>query len=480
MSFPINPNDPHVGGEFHGFDAERVKQIEQKQQESDLYVPPSSPSNPANMNKPGFIPQTASENERRAVQAKKGMTITDDGVTPATRVTAANPQVQRAHMTPEQRAVAAGVDAKQPVTIPPAIHPAAQVVVHPQAVRAPQTPVSAPQAVPVPTAHMVESEAPESESVYSETHVTREQAESRNESIQQVMDKNAFPAQPKRPEVLHSAEGTTQIPIDAAPYRARAEGEAVSIDLPSRFHFYDFKDLYVKPFRNRQLGKIARASAERSVVPMVEAVSSVLTTSTGDTDIAFKLTIPDYYFVMHWLRHESYTKFAFTHHDLCTSERHVTMVEAGTKSVETLRVSEIINKTRLKVFMLDRAPDPTEFVLGSPYITLRPALVSDMLEIANEPRMGDPEFGWMAEAASYITIHTQDERGVRPMTIAEKVDFLFDDDSVGPDDVQVILAWGKTLDWYGVQETIRMRCKECGASWDSSISLEAHSFLSAA
>lgn len=473
----IDPNNPHAGGEFHGFSDERKQQIQEKAGAKEFYNPPNSPSNPANINKPGFIPQSAAENERRARKART-MQMTDDGVTPSTPVVPASKQAQLNHMTPDQRALAASMQTAQPVTIPPVITQpvASRAVRREQAAQPAPVPVQAPQ-VQEPQTQAQEFVAGESRP----GHVTQEEARNIAQGVEDAMKKHAFPAQPIRPDVQHVKDDVNQVPVEMPPYVAITEDRYVSLALPSRFHYYDFKDVYARPFQKKHLSKLAKAKLEQDTMPVIEAVSSVLKNSRGDTDIAFKLTIPDYYFILHWLRHESFTKFAFTHHDLCTNKRHIEMVDTGEKGVETLRVSEIINKTRLKVFTLDRAPDPADFKLDSQFITLRPALVSDVLELSNSPRMADSEFAYMAEAASYCTIYTEDENGTRPMTISEKVDFLQDDESdVSPDDIHVIFAWSKALDWYGVQETVRMRCKECGASWDSKVSLEAHSFLPAA
>ena len=471
----IDPNSPHAGStDFVPFSEARKQQIEQKSASKEFYNPPNSPSNPKNMNQPGFIPQSASENERRARKART-MQMTDDGVTPPTPVAPASKQAQRNHMSDVQKELIAATPTEQPVTIPP-------VVTRPvvRAVRMQQA-APVPMAVPQPV-HVAEALQPEFVAGESRPgHVTQQEARAISAGVEAAMEKHKFPAQPVPPNLAHVPDTVNQIPVEHPPHVAMSAGEHISLAMPSRFHFYDFKDVYAVPFSKKHLPKLAKSRTEQSVLPMVEAVSSVLRNSKGDTDIAFKLTIPDYYFILHWLRHESFTKFAFTHHDICTSKRHGELIDNGEKSVESLRVSEIISKTKLAVLYLDRAPDPDNFKLDSQFITLRPALVSDYLEITNTPRMADPEFAYLAEAASYCTIYTKDARpevGVRPMTLEEKVDFLQDDESdVTADDIHVIFAWSKALDWYGVQETVRMRCKECGASWDSKVSLEAHSFL---
>ena len=43
-----------------------------------------------------------------------------------------------------------------------------------------------------------------------------------------------------------------------------ADPEGASLGLPSKFAYYAFKDLYVKPFKARHLAKLSRAHAEGS------------------------------------------------------------------------------------------------------------------------------------------------------------------------------------------------------------------------
>src|SRR6185437_8830372 len=52
--------------------------------------------------------------------------------------------------------------------------------------------------------------------------------------------------------------------------QANSEVEAVSFALPSSFFYYDFKDVYIKPFRGRNFSKLNRAREEESMLHVVE------------------------------------------------------------------------------------------------------------------------------------------------------------------------------------------------------------------
>src|SRR6185503_13223273 len=77
--------------------------------------------------------------------------------------------------------------------------------------------------------------------------------------------------------------------------QANSEHEAVSFALPSNFWYYDFKDVYIKPFRGRNFSKLSRARDEESLLHVVEAVSSVIHNAQYPQGLAFELTMPDFY-----------------------------------------------------------------------------------------------------------------------------------------------------------------------------------------
>jgi hypothetical protein len=280
-----------------------------------------------------------------------------------------------------------------------------------------------------------------------------------------------------------------------------ADAEYTSVALPSRFAFYGFKDLYVKPFAILHLGKLQRAHSEKSLLPIVEAMSSVIYTTDEryqGVPMAFELTLPDFFMVLYWLRLNSFTKSNYIHTTICQNEDHIRRVEdgqmldqylkqvqAGTMAVdqfndiknaaldpETLKISEVIRRTDMKVNELTQVPDPELYQLSDPRLYLRPPTMRDVIEMAEDPQMRNPatrhEFGLYSRLASHFQ-HTEVY-----MTLAQRVEII---KSGSGDDYQVLTEFEKVIDGYGVEEKIRVQCKCCGATRDTKLQIAAHSFF---
>lgn len=249
------------------------------------------------------------------------------------------------------------------------------------------------------------------------------------------------------------------------PLPAASEAEAISLELPSRFMFYPFKDLYATTLRGRHLSKLARARAEKSTRQVVEVISSVLSTTDARFEgvpLAHMLTIQDYFFILYWQRRNSYTGQTFTHRAPCTNPKHLIAVDKGELPFETLRIEERVNTSTLKVTLLDEFPDNT--IPGSD-MTLRPALMGDILEWQEHPLHDNTDWRSDAEVGMYLDIDA---------TLEERAAIAGD---LTADQVLAVRAYERAVVAYGVEETIKVRCKECGASSETRVSFDAHSFL---
>ena len=255
-----------------------------------------------------------------------------------------------------------------------------------------------------------------------------------------------------------------------------SEPEGVSMDLASRFAFYPFKDLYVKPFRVRQLGKLNKAREDSSLLHVVEAVSSVLKTSHGTPDLGFQLCVADFYHVLYWLRLHSFTKSSILHKTTCTNPAHLAQVADGSMPEDTLKISRIVTETEIKVTELEALPPPEAFVLETPGWFLRPATMRDTLEFTEHPLWLDSEFQYYARLASNLGYRDPASGEVLSPTLTEKVEAI---QEWSPRDASLVSEFESLLDGFGVDESVQVQCKWCGASRKSKIILDAHSFLSA-
>lgn len=244
--------------------------------------------------------------------------------------------------------------------------------------------------------------------------------------------------------------------------------EAISIDLPSKFAYYTFKDLYVKPFRLSHLAKVSKSHETASMQTLAEVVSSVLSTPTGEENIAFKLSMADFTAVLYWLRLNSFTKKQMRIEHECQDPNHVKMVKAGAKSISSLKVTTIYSASDIQTNYLT-PPDHNKykvFVEGYGEVGMRPETVQDVVEFVDDENWTDPEFQYKARVASVLNL---------PLRLQKKVELL---DKLSPDDGLLALEFADLMDQYGIEETVQTRCTECGASTAVKVAVDALAFLS--
>lgn len=283
-----------------------------------------------------------------------------------------------------------------------------------------------------------------------------------------------------------------------------ADGSAFSLGLPSHFAFYGFKDIYAKPFLAKHIAKLQKAHREQSLQPVVEAVSSVLYTSDpawNGVPLAFELTLPDFYFVLFWLRQNSFTKSNFVHSTRCKNPEHTrrvenglrltdfqAMVRAGQMTAEhyaeieaavlpesSLDISQVITNASVQVNELETIPDPEVYHFSdASTMAFRPPTMRDVIEFAEHPKMQDPEqrteFSFLAQLATHI------QHQELHLTLDQRIAIV---ENATADQVQLIKDYDKAVRNYGVDQTVKIQCKGCGAVSESKLSLAAHSFFPA-
>jgi len=246
---------------------------------------------------------------------------------------------------------------------------------------------------------------------------------------------------------------------------ANASAEAVPVNLPSRFAFYGFKDLYVYPLKGKHLAKFARAAAEHSIRLTVEAVSSVCVTTSPEfqgKSLAHMLTVQDFYYLMYFLRKANFPKTELRHTAYCSNKDHLMKVAKGEMPEESLKILETVQHTQLIVTDLETVPEYNKDVMGS--VALRAATMMDTIEWAEDPRFDNEEIRWLGHCASYIVGSTFAER----ISIAE---------NLSAEQIQHIMDYERAFETYGVEERLTVKCRGCGASMKTTVNIDAHSFL---
>ena len=260
------------------------------------------------------------------------------------------------------------------------------------------------------------------------------------------------------------------VPVKAPDLTPKSEVEGVSVDLPSRFFYYDFKDLYVKPFRVRHLAKLAKGHEQKSMQIIAEVVSSVLSTTSGDyDDLGFRLSMNDFNYVLYWLRLHSFVKPQMRLTSKCTNPEHIKDVEAGTKPKESLTITTIFKDTDLAVSYMDDAPDPETYhvEIEGQRVELHPETVLDAVHLLDHPNFDDEEVQYNSRIASCLKIPGA--------SLTQKIELIKD---MMPEYALLALEFAELVFPYGVVETINTNCIGCGASGRLKIAVDAPSFLS--
>ncbi len=257
---------------------------------------------------------------------------------------------------------------------------------------------------------------------------------------------------------------------------AIADGESMSLALPSRFAYYGFNDCYVQPLRARHLAKLQKAHREQSLLPIVEAVSAVMFTTEqtyAGRPLAFDLSLPDFYMVLYWLRMNSFTKSNYIHRTRCNNHEHIAQVERGEADADTLQIQQVITKTQLEVVELERIPDPEIYHFSdTSAMIFRPPTMRDVVEFSEAPELQDEdqreEFTFLAQLATHIQ-----HRDLQ-LTLAQRVEIIKD---ATADQVELIQAFEKELGDFGVLDKVEVQCKHCGHAQKTKLNIAAHSFF---
>lgn len=285
----------------------------------------------------------------------------------------------------------------------------------------------------------------------------------------------SYQTQAPHPPLMQPQQGTVKNTMPGFE-NAIADGESMSLALPSRFAYYGFNDCYVQPLRARHLAKLQKAHREQSLLPIVEAVSAVMFTTEptyAGRALAFDLSLPDFYMALYWLRMNSFTKSNYIHRTRCTGAEHMAKVDRGEMDADTLQIQQVITKTQLEVVELERIPDPEIYHFSdTSSMIFRPPTMRDVVEFSESPELQDEnereEFTFLAQLATHIQ-----HRDLQ-LTLAQRVEIIKD---ATADQVELIQAFERELGDFGVVDKVEVQCKHCGHTQKTKLNIAAHSFF---
>jgi len=260
-----------------------------------------------------------------------------------------------------------------------------------------------------------------------------------------------------------------------------------SIDLPSKFVYYPFKDLYIKPFRVTHLAKLAKANEVDSMQLVCEVVSSVLMTPQGHKNIGFGLSVNDFNAILYWLRAHSFEKQTMRVVTHCQNPKHHALVIDGKLQKETLKSESVHDVSKLVTNYLHKIPDPEVYhimvTLGNgetKRVDLRPETMMDSIEFLDDPRFIDEEFQYLARIASMLDLDTPfpltAEKAGDPTrwTLQSKIQVV--EEYLTNEQCLLVLQFSDLVDEFGVDELVEVKCKECGHVELTKLTIDARTF----
>jgi len=240
-------------------------------------------------------------------------------------------------------------------------------------------------------------------------------------------------------------------------------------ELPSRFSFYSFQSLGIRPFTLMELKKLFRAHTSSNFKDIVDVIGATIDRNVYD------LTVGDFWFLMYWQRINSYKKSPMTVPWTCEANDHVLAVELDRLLPETLKNTVTVNKTTIRVvdFDIQAVADFTARIREEYGVDLFPGTIRDVVAMVKLADKVEPDDDWIAKYATNIS----PDHGA---TIQERMKFLENmsqrEDINAIDFIYEIEQFVKIAE-HGVRESITSKCKECDAEREVPLTLDAHSFF---
>lgn len=292
--------------------------------------------------------------------------------------------------------------------------------------------------------------------------------------------------------------GAFAIPVEAQPQKPAATAPKSetdpryhSLELPSKFQWYPFKSLSVRPLNVQEIKKIYAAHKSGSLRTFYEAIAPAM-----DQPV-FDLTVGDVYAVLYWLRINSYPKTQYLVKYSCKDDLHMDRVlgpipedftdlldDKGkplTKdnyrlSAETLTNEVIVTTSNLSIVEMKSLEEIAQFCesmeLCKKGVAFYPSIVRDLIEVdemSNDPSF-DPGDDFLCRLASYL-----DRR--HGISLQERYEFMIKNEEIFTP--EAVLEMDDLIEElvHGVRESITCKCKGCGASNEVLVPIDALTFL---
>lgn len=259
----------------------------------------------------------------------------------------------------------------------------------------------------------------------------------------------------------------------------------VEIDLPSRYKFYDFQHLYIRPFKQKHLRKLIQGQANKNARYIAEVINSCITCEKGYKDLVFRLCREDFTYLQYWERLHSFPNIQYTQMIECTNPEHIAKVENGELPMSSLTFPQAITKANLEVTYLEEDASfdfekyiPEELKNQYAQISMHVPYMEDYLQLLElaEKEVGDNDdegLAWFMTGVPASMLTLVDANG-KTLSLKERFDVV---DNLSPEAVMLLQEVKDEVPEFGVIQTIKGKCPRCGAVTTTQLVLNAHSFL---
>lgn len=273
--------------------------------------------------------------------------------------------------------------------------------------------------------------------------------------------------------------------IPAHNMQEELDSSYVEVDLPSRYKFYDFKHLYIRPFKQKHLRKLIQGQANKNARYMAEVINSCIACEKGYKDLVFRLCREDFTYLQYWERIHSFPNIQYTQMVECTNPEHIKMVEDGKLPASSLAFPQAITKTTLDVTYLEDDAQysfddyiPEELKNKFPQVSMHVPYMEDYLQLLElaEKEVGDNDdegLAWFMTGVPASMLTIVDANG-KVLSLKERFDIV---DELSPEAVMLLQEVKNEVPEFGVTQTIKAKCPRCGAVTTTQLVLNAHSFL---
>ncbi len=243
---------------------------------------------------------------------------------------------------------------------------------------------------------------------------------------------------------------------------------AMSVTPPSSFIPYKTKYLYVKPIKGLHQAKFSAASKTQSFKVLSDTIGSLIEGVPVE-----ELTIPDFNWLLYYLRQTNYVKRKFQHLAYCQDDKHLTDVIENRKDKSTLENLVILEASTLEETPFDdrRLAEFLETEEGASLaqaVSLGHPRIKDVIALQDTEQSTDPEqaelFDWLSNRAMLL------DGG----SIADRMKIVED---MIPAHIEALEKYMMIVMEYGTKELVTTKCKECGSEIVSKVTISAETFL---